>query len=300
MFQPPQTVNPTFRNTQVCAACDDLVSRKRPRYDDGVRREASVSRSWSLRKSRRDRHGDSRPGARLVVGENARARTRLRSVYNEDRVPDPSATIAEVATMRIIAGERRGHKFDGPADRETRPTSDLVREAMFNILSNEVENRLVVDLFAGTGALGLEALSRGASRAIFVEKHRGTIALIRRNIATLRFEDRSSILAVDAFRWAKSFRPVDGEPLIVFADPPWRFYEERSKSLRALVQSLVDNLRPESTVILEARKSFEAEILPELDAWDIRRYGGTQVAIRTLADARTPKTQEAEVPDVGN
>src|SRR5690242_15865994 len=64
--------------------------------------------------------------------------------------------------MRIIAGERRGHKFDGPRGRDTRPTSDLVRESIFNILRDEVEGRPVIDLFAGTGALGLEALSRGA------------------------------------------------------------------------------------------------------------------------------------------
>jgi 16S rRNA (guanine966-N2)-methyltransferase len=70
--------------------------------------------------------------------------------------------------MRIIAGQRRGHKFDGPRGDSTRPTSELVREAIFNILGDLVAGRLVVDLFAGTGALGLEALSRGAARAIFV------------------------------------------------------------------------------------------------------------------------------------
>ncbi len=88
--------------------------------------------------------------------------------------------------MRIIAGQRRGHKIDGPrASAHTRPTSDLVRESLFNILGELVVDRPVIDLFAGTGALGLEALSRGARRAIFVEKDRENVGLIFRNIATL-------------------------------------------------------------------------------------------------------------------
>src|SRR5271170_3131753 len=103
--------------------------------------------------------------------------------------------------MRIIAGQRRGHKFDGPKGSDTRPTSDLVRESLFNILGAEVAGRFVVDLFAGTGALGLEALSRGASRAVFIERKRENVALIYRNLATLRFEDRARVFTADAYRW---------------------------------------------------------------------------------------------------
>src|SRR5689334_6005973 len=111
--------------------------------------------------------------------------------------------------MRIIAGERRGHRIDGPKDQTTRPTSDLVRESLFNILREVVVGRVVVDLFAGTGALGLEALSRGAARAIFVEKDRDNVALIYRNMALLRYEDRVRIRSTDAYRWVRSFTPVD-------------------------------------------------------------------------------------------
>src|SRR3954454_23421881 len=100
--------------------------------------------------------------------------------------------------MRIIAGQRRGHKFDGPKGSRTRPTSDLVRESLFNILGEVVDGLVIVDLFAGTGTLGLEALSRGASRAIFVEQNRDNVALIHRNLATLRYEDRGLVLPTDA------------------------------------------------------------------------------------------------------
>src|SRR5258708_7256930 len=157
--------------------------------------------------------------------------------------------------MRIIAGERRGHRFDGPASRETRPTSDMVREALFNILAQEIEDRLVIDVFAGTGAIGLEALSRGAARAIFVEKDRNNIALIRRNLATLRYEERGSVLAADAFRWARGFQPIDDEPMIVFIDPPWRYYEQRPGPLRDLIQELESKVPAGSTLIVEAWRS---------------------------------------------
>src|SRR3954454_934970 len=122
--------------------------------------------------------------------------------------------------MRIIAGQRRGHKFDGPKGSGTRPTSDLVRESIFNILGGLVADKIVIDLFAGTGALGFEALSRGAARAIFVEQNRENVALIYRNLATLRFEDRARVLTTDASRWARAFEPIDEEPIVVFLDPP--------------------------------------------------------------------------------
>ncbi|MGE3818914.1 MAG: 16S rRNA (guanine(966)-N(2))-methyltransferase RsmD, partial [Isosphaeraceae bacterium] len=137
--------------------------------------------------------------------------------------------------MRIIAGERRGHKFDGPKRQGTRPTSDLVRESVFNILGDRVEGRVAVDLFAGTGALGLEALSRGAARAILVEQNRENVALIHRNLATLRYEDRVRVMAADAYRWARSFRPIDDTPLVVTIDPPYRDYDQRPKRIRQLL-----------------------------------------------------------------
>src|SRR5579875_1066106 len=110
--------------------------------------------------------------------------------------------------MRIIAGQRRGHQIDGPRIANgTRPTSDMVRESMFNILRELVVDRVVVDLFAGTGALGLEALSRGARHAIFVERDRENVALIYRNISRLRYQDRATVRHADAYRWARSYRP---------------------------------------------------------------------------------------------
>jgi 16S rRNA (guanine966-N2)-methyltransferase len=190
--------------------------------------------------------------------------------------------------MRIIAGQRRGHKFDGPRGSGTRPTSDLVRESLFNILGEAVSGRIALDLFAGTGALGLEALSRGASRAIFVERNRLNVALIYRNLATLRYEDRARVLTADAYRWARALEPIDDEPLVVFLDPPYREYEARPGKIRALLAHLVERLPAGSVLAAESRRNLDEDVLPDLAAWDIRRYGGTQIAIRHLPGAERP------------
>ena len=204
--------------------------------------------------------------------------------------------------MRIIAGERRGHKFDGPKAGPTRPTSDLVRESIFNILGPRVEGRVVVDLFAGTGALGLEALSRGAARAILVEQNRQNVTLIHRNLAILRYEDRARVLPTDAYRWARGFTPIDDTPMVVLIDPPYRDYENRARRIQELLSALLTRLPPDSVVVLESGRTLDADILPGIEAWDVRRYGGTQVAVRTVTrpagDGDLPGATPAEPSDV--
>lgn len=201
--------------------------------------------------------------------------------------------------MRIIAGLRRGHKFDGPENDDTRPTSDLVREAIFNILGEAVEGLIVVDLFAGTGGLGLEALSRGAERAIFVEKNRANVGLIKRNLATLRFEDRGSVIPGDAYRWAKTLTPTEGEPVVVFLDPPYREFERYPERVLQMLESLSNGLPQGSIIVVESSKGIDADaILPEPDAWDLRKYGGTQVAFRFLGEWPESSEEEDEASEV--
>lgn len=198
--------------------------------------------------------------------------------------------------MRIIAGERRGHKFDGPDDAVTRPTSDMVREAIFNILSDRPEGRSVYDLFAGTGALGLEALSRGGAVALFVEKDRKNVGLIRRNLATLRFEGRGGVLAADAYRWAKSFQPESDEPALVLMDPPYRDYSDHPGRIRELIVTLIERLPKGSTIVVESDRGHEEEALPDIDMWDLRRYGSTRVAIRDLDEFEDVADGAPETP----
>jgi 16S rRNA (guanine966-N2)-methyltransferase len=188
--------------------------------------------------------------------------------------------------MRIIAGQRRGHRIEGPkATACTRPTSDLVREALFNIVGDLVVGRPVVDLFAGTGALGLEALSRGAARALFIEKNRENVALIHRNIATLRYQDRCQVRLTDAYRWVRGLKPMEGPPMAVFLDPPYRDDLERRHQVLELLTLLVEKLPPGSLIALEASRGLDPSLLPDPDSWDVRRYGNTRLAIRISPEA---------------
>jgi len=121
--------------------------------------------------------------------------------------------------MRIIAGEFRGRTLRPPSDRCTRPTADRVREAWFSILGEDLVGAHVVDLFAGSGALGLEALSRGARMVEFVERGRSALTVLRSNIATLDAEDRVRVHRADALRFAET---LAGDAFdIALADPPY-------------------------------------------------------------------------------
>jgi 16S rRNA (guanine966-N2)-methyltransferase len=200
--------------------------------------------------------------------------------------------------MRIIAGQRRGHKIDGPAaGRDIRPTSDFVREAIFNILRDRVEDRLVYDVFAGTGALGLEALSRGATRVVFVEHNRDAVGLIKRNLAALRYEDRGSLVPIDAYRWGRSFRAVDDRPVLVFLDPPYREFESRPQRAHDLLAALAGKLPHGSVVVAESGQRLGPDILPEPDRWDQRKYGSTHVAILTVGELPEPDEDADDADD---
>jgi 16S rRNA (guanine966-N2)-methyltransferase len=196
--------------------------------------------------------------------------------------------------MRIIAGQRRGHHIDGPTGRALRPTSDLVREALFNILREDVDGCDVLDLFAGTGALGLEALSRGASHVIFVERDRRHAALIRKNLSALRYEDRGTVVPTDAFRWAQGYQPLDDQPAIVFVDPPYEEYERHPRRVRALLDALISRLPAGSIVVVESGRPLPETILDQPDLWDVRRYGSTCLSFRTLGPTPSESADEIE------
>jgi 16S rRNA (guanine966-N2)-methyltransferase len=159
--------------------------------------------------------------------------------------------------------------------------------------------KAVIDLFAGTGAIGLEALSRGAESAVFVEKDRETVGLIHGNVAKLRYQDRAQIRLADAHRWVRSHAADLEGPTAVFLDPPYREYEVGVKRIRATLDLLVEGLPAGSLIVLEAGRVLDDQILPDFDAWDVRRYGDTQVAFwlrdELEAEAEAEQTEaEAE------
>jgi 16S rRNA (guanine(966)-N(2))-methyltransferase RsmD len=187
--------------------------------------------------------------------------------------------------MRVIAGSARGHRLAGPpAGAPTRPTSDKVKEALFNVLGEAVLDARVLDLFAGTGALGIEALSRGAHHATFVEADRGLCDTIRRNLVTVGLAGRATVVCRDVRRAGGA---LGTEPFeLVLIDPPYEKGLER-EAIALLVGAKL--LAPGALVVVE-HASREAPVLPPgaEDALALERtrvYGDTAL---TVYIARAP------------
>lgn len=147
--------------------------------------------------------------------------------------------------MRIIAGELRGRRLNAPPGQAVRPTSDSLRETLFNILGNIVEGAVVLDAFAGTGALGLEALSRGAARAIFVESDRRVLPVLRANIERCGVAARARVIGRDFLQASASIEECG----LVLLDPPYDV-----KDLEAIVIAAAGRLARGGCLVLEHRR----------------------------------------------
>ena len=119
--------------------------------------------------------------------------------------------------MRVIAGDYKGRKLQTPSDYSIRPTTDKVKEALFSVIQFDIEGRRVLDLFAGTGQLGIEALSRGAESAVFVERRKDALQAVRENLEACGFSDRARVVNGDAMSYLKSGEKFD----LIFLDPPY-------------------------------------------------------------------------------
>ena len=186
--------------------------------------------------------------------------------------------------LRIIGGSLRGRRFPAPAGRHTRPTGDKVREAIFNTLGPLVdwEGLRVLDLFAGSGALGLEALSRGAAHCTFVESHARTAAAIRATAAALGLPATAAlVLPLRVEAWLHSSRPggaaAAGAPVgLVLADPPYA-YGEHDALLAALAAAPI--VADDAVIVLETAAEHPLEPPARLEVLRLKRYGDTQVCV---------------------
>lgn len=169
--------------------------------------------------------------------------------------------------MRIIAGEWKGRRIEAPAGHAVRPTSDRAREAWMSIVHADLVGATVLDLFAGTGALGLEALSRGAKAVDFVELSAPTVRVLEQNIAALGAGERSAVHRGDALRFAERASRGSAYDLI-FADPPYRkgFAEAVTRTWLDAPFSAIFSIEYEATLTLPA-------------GGDTRRYGDTAITI---------------------
>lgn len=168
--------------------------------------------------------------------------------------------------MRIIGGEYRSRILADIQGDNVRPTSDRAREALFNILGLRVRGARVLDLFAGSGALGLESLSRGAKEAAFNDLSKDSVAIVKKNIATLKAEDRARVYQTDFSAFLTAVKaPFD----LIFIDPPYRFdYGEKALQTIAEKGLLTEN----GIAVYERDRPFEGEIAL-LEKYDERKYG---------------------------
>ncbi len=183
------------------------------------------------------------------------------------------------AGVRIIGGTFRGRKLEYSGDLRTRPMKDRVREALFNLLSTRVQRKVAIDLFAGTGALALEALSRGASRAVFIERHRPTAQAIKRNSVTLGVESIVEVTSADTFLWVKRLPDLSAVPWLVFCSPPYEFYVARKDDMLEMLTNLVEMSPAGSLFAVEFDNRFDFHDLPRANDWDIRAYPPAILAI---------------------
>ncbi len=182
--------------------------------------------------------------------------------------------------MRIIAGSARGRTFDAPQGLDTRPTLDRVRENVFNILQMKVRGAHVLDLFAGSGAMAFEALSRGAEDAVLVDHDRSAHLIQRRNAEKLRMQDRCTVLHCD---WQAALRQLKSQGTmfsVVILDPPYAMHD-----MTLVMGALRPVLASDAVIVLE----HEAKVFPATpdgyELYDHRKYGIAGVSFFRLYEA---------------
>jgi len=176
--------------------------------------------------------------------------------------------------MRIIAGDRRGSRIAAPKGDTTRPTGDRVREAAYNLIG-PVDDTAVLDLFAGSGAMGLEALSRGARRCVFVESDRAACRVIHDNLEKLRFTG-ALVLQKDAFQALREERGAGRAYDLVLVDPPYGVWPDLQPRLAEAVPPV---LAPDGMVVVETSAKVEPEL--PLTLVTSRRYGSARITLFT-------------------
>jgi 16S rRNA (guanine(966)-N(2))-methyltransferase RsmD len=185
----------------------------------------------------------------------------------------------EPVGVRIIGGNFRGRKIEYSGDMRTRPMKDRVRESLFNRLGTAVKGKVAIDLFAGTGALGLESLSRGAARAIFIEQHMPTARAIQRSATAFGAEKLIEIAMTNTFLWYRRHPELPAQPWLVFCSPPYEFYVSRTAETLELVSGLMQAAPAESVFVVESDQRFDFALLPNAADWDVRPYPPAVVGI---------------------
>ena len=176
------------------------------------------------------------------------------------------------AEIRIVAGSLRGRKIACKVSEELRPTPQMVREALFSILGNAIPDRLFVDIFAGTGVVGMEALSRGAKAAYFIERDFTLADGVLSHLKKFNLMSKSKLFRTDSYRWVSSFK-APREPINIFFSPPFIDLTNRPEVLVDAVLQLQEKVAVESVIVLQSERGSPLEERKELESWEQRAYG---------------------------
>ncbi len=194
------------------------------------------------------------------------------------------------ASICIVSGTLRGRKLDFTVSEEMRPTPQRVREAYFSIMGNAIPGRGFIDLFAGTGVMGLEALSRGASTATFVERDAENAKDIEKYARAFGVLRQTKLFRTDTYRWIAAWRaPV--EPVSVFLSPPFSDLTTKTDDLIATLQILQAKVAEDSVIVVQSETGSPLLELDFFKTWELRRYGRNELliwqrAITTEADLK--------------
>lgn len=176
--------------------------------------------------------------------------------------------------LRIVAGSLRGRRLACQVNAKLgiRPTPDRVREALFNILGDSIIDRPFIDVFAGSGVVGLEAISRGARPVIFIERDLRQAHDISRYLEEFGVADLARITRADAYRWARAWE-APGEPVTVFVSPPFADIQRRTDELLELLDAFATKAAVGSRIVLQAERLSELDGHAVLTEWEQRAYG---------------------------
>jgi 16S rRNA (guanine966-N2)-methyltransferase len=180
--------------------------------------------------------------------------------------------------LRIVAGSLRGRKLNCTVNPQVRPTPQMVREALFSILGNAVPERPFFDIFAGTGVVGLEALSRGASSATFIERDFRLVNDIQRHLEAFGVAEQGELIRTDAYHWVGRWHAPE-EPVNLFISPPFADFERKLDELLAMVSTLQERAAPGTVIVLQSEKGVDRGELPHAEQWEHRRYGRNELLI---------------------
>ncbi|MBM3979606.1 MAG: SAM-dependent methyltransferase [Planctomycetes bacterium] len=201
----------------------------------------------------------------------------------------------EKTQVRIVAGSLRGRKLTVVVHEGMRPTPQMVREALFSILGNAVPDRTFYDIFAGTGVVGLEAVSRGATAARLIEKDPRQATDIQKYADEFGIGDKVQVLKADAYRWAERWLPPR-DPVNLFLSPPFPDLSEKGDEFLALVNLLLEKAAPESVLTIQAEDGFPLDRLPNPGEWDLRSYGRNLLAFYVKPAPPPPEPPPTEPP----